>query len=331
MGTDLFVKIQYGGQTSAYATEAATTSEIGKVQGFTPINENGLVLERGIGDGRDVSNTLYGPYTCGGSLSWHVHDFAFLKHWVGFQDGSGTAGSPYKLNEVDDVSLSSSAGLQVFSLEVNHLEGSTDDVDTYIGCVGNSFSLSGSIGEPVSASGDFVARHVVSSTTGTAYTPVTTNPWMMYQGTWSFGSSPSALTGIQSFSVGYTNNLVIERDAGSRFISQPLTGPRDYSWSLVIKSTASVNSSLRDNFYGQANTPVDGVSSASPTADIEFKIALSEGSSSTNRNATIWFDQASITSIGKAVNLGQGLVIYSVSGVAKSAKDNAFIKWWTVS
>lgn len=328
--TSIFTKIQYGGE-STYGTEATTGTEIkGKIQGFIPINENGLIKERGIGDGRNVANTLYGPYNCGGSLSWHVADFDFLKHWVGPLSGAGTAGDPYLLTEDDVVGVTTN-DIQAFSLEVNSPTGATDDVDTYAGCVGNSFSLSGSIGTPLICSADFVAQKPTSSTSGTAYTPVTTNPWVMHQGTWKYGATPTTFTGLQSFNITYSNNLIIERDAASRFINQPIAGIRDYTFTITVVTNADINSVLRDNFYGQANTPIAGTVSASPTINIEFEVALTEGSSSTNRNATIWLDQAFIDSIGKAIDIGGGLVIYTINGHAQDGKSSTPIKWWTVT
>ena len=45
--SSIFAKIQWG-QQSDFETEAATPNEIkGKIQSFTPINENGLVLAFG--------------------------------------------------------------------------------------------------------------------------------------------------------------------------------------------------------------------------------------------------------------------------------------------
>lgn len=329
--SSIFTAIQFGGQTSAYETEAATTEELkGKILSFTSINENSLIKERGLGDGRNVTNTLYGPYNCGGSIVWHPAAFDFLKYWIGPMTGAGTAGDPYLLTEDNIVGLTTD-DIQVFSLEVNIPKGTTDDVDTYIGCVGNSFSISGSIGGPVTVSADFLARHVVSSTSGTAYTPTTTNPWMMHQGTWKWGSSPTAFTGLQSFNINYSNNLIDERDSNSRFRQQPIADGRDYNFSITVITTASINTTLRDDFYGQADTPIAGVVSASPTPNLEFEVVLSEGSSSTNRNATIWLDNAAVDSIGKPVSLGGELVIYTISGHAKSGRSSTPIKWWTVA
>jgi len=325
----LRTEIQYGGETT-YGTEAATTQEIGKVTNFTPTNNNNLIYSRGMGEGRDVSNTMWGNYDCGGSVEWEVHDFAFLKHWIGPQSGAGSDGDPYLLTEDDIVGVTTN-DIQAFSLEANYQNTSSDDTDTYTGCVGNSFTLNGSIGSVLTCSADFVAQKVTSSTTGTVYTPVTTNPWIMVQSTIKWGSAPTTVAGIQSFSISYANNLIVNRSATSRFISIPVAGLRDYKFTLLVKMESAIATTLRDDFYGQSNIPIAGTADANPTANLEFKIEFTEGSSSADRNAYVWLDQCSIDDIGKPVAIGGELVVLEVSGTAKTGRSNAPISWWTVA
>lgn len=322
-------EIQYGGE-STYGTEVATTQEIGKVSKFTPTHNNNLMHIQGLGEGRDVTHSLYGVYDCGFDIEWEVSDFAFLKHWIGPQTGSGNTSSPYILTENDYVGLNTST-IQCFSMEVNHQDLATDDTDTYTGCVGNNFSLSGQIGSTLKCKASGVARSVTSSTTGTAYTAITTNPWIMAQGTWSWGTGPSAVAGIQSFTVDYSNSLIISRDIDSRFIAMPIAGIRSYKFSIVVKMTSTIATTFRDVFYGQANSPVTGVASASVIPDYELKILFSEGSSAGNRNAYLWLDACSIDSISKDISVGGDVVALTISGTAQTGRSNVPISWWTVA
>jgi hypothetical protein len=321
----LRTKLMYSGQTSVYSTAATPDSYIGRVKSFDPVNNNNTLPNYGSGDGRDPVNLLYGNYDSGGSLRWEVNNFDFLKHWIGFKDGAGTSGDPYKLNEADTTGLSAVSGLQVFTLEVNHINGTAEDVDTYVGCVGSNFSLSGRIGSSLEANATFVARNVISSTSGTTYTTPTTAVWRMFQGTWKWGATPSALAGVQSFTINYNNNLIVNRSADSRFISQPILGTRAYTFSLVIKMESTVATTLRDDFYGQANEPVDGSSGAVATGN-EFKIEFTDGTNSAN----IWLDDCSIDRISKPVSVDGGqMVLLQVDGTAKTGRSNAPISWWS--
>ncbi len=328
--SQLRTEVQYGGETSSYGNEATTGTEIGKVKSFTPINNNNIIYTRGLGDGRNYTNALWGNYDCGGNITWEVHDFAFLKHWIGPLTGAGTTGDPYILTENDNVGFVEATSIQTFSLEVNHQQGitPTDDTDTYIGCVGNNFTLNGSIGTILTCNADFVAQKVVSSTTGTAYTPVTTNPWLMAQGTVKWASSPSTVAGIQDFSLTYSNSLIITRDATSRFITMPVAGPRIYNFTLLVKMNATIASTIRDDFYGQANEPIDATGDANPTADLEFEVLFTEGSASSDQQAELWLDQCTIDSIGKPVAVGEEVVLMSVNGTAQTGRSNIPIKWW---
>lgn len=329
----LRTEIQYGGETAAYGTEVATTTEIGKVKSFTPINNNNLIYTRGLGDGRNYTNALWGNYDCGGNITWEVHDFAFLRHWIGPLTGAGSTASPYVLTEDDDVGIVAATTIQSFSLEVNHQQGltPTDDTDTYTGCVGNTFTLNGSIGSILTCSADFVAQKVTSSTSGTAYTPVTTNPWLMAQGIASFDSTPTAVAGVQNFSLTYNNSLIINRDATSRFITMPIAGPRTYNFTTLVKMNATIATQIRDKFYGQANSPIVATGDANPTADLEFKLVFTEGAVSGDQQATIWLDDCTIDSIGKPVAVGNELVMMSVNGTAQSGRSNTPITWYATT
>jgi len=329
----LRTEIQYGGEAAAYGTEAATTTEIGKVTSFTPNNSNNFIYSRGLGDGRDYSNALWGNYDCGGNIVWEVHDFAFFRHWIGPLTGAGSTASPYVLTEDDNIGIVATTSIQAFSLEVNHQQGitPTDDTDTYVGCVGQDFTLNGSIGSILTCNANFVAQKVISSTTGTAYTPVTTNPWLMAQGTVSFDATPTAVAGVQNFSLSYTNSLIINRDATSRFIAIPVAGFRVYNFTLLVKMNATIATQIRDKFYGQANSPIAGTGDANPTADLEFKLVFTEGAVSGDQQAAIWLDDCTIDSIGKPVAIGNELVLMSVNGTAQTARTNIPVTWYATT
>mgnify|MGYP007071607537 CR=1 FL=1 len=317
----------YGPQTSAFETAGTSTTVLGRVQQFTGRRENRFIYDAGMGEGFNDVATYLGTYECGGNVVFNPVDFDFLKHWIGPKSGSGTAGSPYVLTEVNVIGFTSS-DIQVFTFEDANVTEATNEVVKYIGCVGDAFTLSGNIGSKLVCNATFLARHTVSSTSATAYTPTTANAFTMLAGVWSFGSTPSALSGVQSFSLSYRNNLngPSNRDIDSRFIARPVLGIKKYFFTLDIKMTSALATAIIDAHYSNTNSPNTGASAANPTADLEFKIALTTG----NKLCTLWVDQCAVESIVASKDIGGGLVILRVAGYARLGKDSTPIKWWSI-
>ena len=316
---------QYGTE-STYGTEVATTTAIGKVRSWTPVLNNSIQESRGTGEGRNTGLALWGVFDTGGSLVYEAHDFAFLKYFVGPMTGSGTSGTPYVLTESSIIDTGSA--INFFSFEAGDEEATTDDVMTYVGCVGNDFNLAWAIGQPLIVTTNLVAKTLIASSTATAYTATSTPPWMFQQTSFKYGTTPSVVNKIQSMTISMSNNLFTYRDA-SRFISKPEPGLRNYAWTITAIVDQAQKAAFELSFYGAATTPTTGVTSAEYTADEELHMLFAEGTNATQRQAEIKLDQCWITSLGKPVSLGSELTLLTVTGGAKSSLSNAFVTWWT--
>lgn len=324
---NMFTQVMYNGQTSAYATAATVNTELGRVQNVRPSDANGHIYDYGLGEGLNPSNTYLGPYTSGFEIEFNPTDFDFLKHWVGPKTGAGTSGDPYILTEATDIALATTS-LQPFTMEAANVYESTDTADQYIGCVGSSFTLSGEIGSKVSCSASAVARSSTQSQTATSYTPVTDSAFIVLNGTYKWGATPSALSGVRRFSITMTNNLIVDtRSLDNRFIDMPVIGIRVYNFEIDIIMTSSLYSTIVTNFYGQtpSSGPVDGSSSVSPTANLEFKVELVNG----GNYANLWLDNCSIDEISKPQSLGGGVVVMSVRGTSRGGRSSVPITWWS--
>lgn len=319
-------RYMYGGQTSAYATAATVSTVLPKVKSFEPINENNLIYDYGLGEGAYPTTPLLGQYTSGGTVNYDVVDFDFLKHWIGPRSGSGTVGSPFVLTEDDVVSLSTS-DIQPFTFEDANNTESTLTVDTYVGCVGNAFTLSADLGYVLRCRATFVARNPITSATATSYTASTVTPFTMVNGAVKWGGTPTAISGVQSFSITHTNNLTVEtsRDITSRFLTMPLVGTKVYTFTVTVLMSFTLASSVIDEFYAKANQPEDGATTVSPTAGVELNIELVNSS----RNAVIWLDECSINSISKPKSVGNGLVLLTFSGTSRGGKSAQPLRWWS--
>ena len=317
------VAIQYDSETS-FGAGATPDTAIGKVTTFTPTIANNFFREQGLGEGRNQTVTLFGNFDANGTIEWEVDDFTFLQYAVGPITGAGTGASPFILTEADCIGYTA-AEMLTFGMEVGATDCSaTDDVDTYSGVSLNNVTITAAVDDILRASADWVAKTVVSSTAASAFTASTVDPWVFMQGTFSWNS---VATSIQSFAITIANNLFIYRDYGDRFIQKQEPGVRRYDWTIVLKMDSAIFTTLRDDFYGQANSPSTGVASASPTDRI-LTLVLSDGA---DRNATIQLSGGAIESIGKPVDLGGGLVEATFTGFSKQGTGAVPLTWQTTA
>ena len=317
------------GDETTWGTPVTVDTLIGTVTNVNPSPRWTKLDIRGVGDGREVSSFVKTQFTVGASLSYQMHDFLFLKHAVGPLSGDGDDESPYIITEADHTGITAATNIIPFTLEVGS-DSTVDDVDKYTGCFINDFTLNFSLGGVAECTANIVAKSMTSGTSLQAYTAPTTQPLVMSEGTFKYDATPTAVAGIRSATVSYNNNLIIMGEWNTLFIVQPETGPRVISWSVTCVMTNTVAAAMRDDFYGQANTPV--TDSAVFAADMELEIALDEGAVAGDRRSYIRLDQCIIESMNKPINIGNNdLVLITFNGRAKTSKTNKFAEWETVN
>ena len=330
----IFTKTQYGGQASAFETETTGYTELPRVQSIDIKARNNFIYDRGLGEGTNPVATYLGPVEADGTMDFFLtpSGIDFLKYWVGPKSGTeGTVGDPYTLTEGNTYSLSTSSGIQAFSVEkLNDIE-STNSVTAAIGCCGTTLSISGERGSRIKCNANFIARNTLYRPTGESYTPVTESSFVMINGTWKWGATPSALSGVREFSINYENKPSDNnRDGNSRFISQPHLSERNIKGRVGIVMASSLATTIISNFYGKeasgTYSPADGSVAIIPTENLEFKIELVNGS----QYANIWLDHCSIDDLSEPMSLGGGIVILYFDFTARQSKANEFIKWWSV-
>ena len=329
----IFTKMQYAAEDSAYGTEGGTYTEMFRVQSGVLNSNNGFIYDYDLGSGQNAQDTLYGPFVASGNVGFNVVDFDFLKHFIGNKSGAGTVGDKYTLTEATEITADSSGAgiLQPFSIEVKN-DDVSNTVEFATGCVGLSFTLSGSIGSKLECAANFAAQKTHFRTTGQTYTPTTDSTLIMINGTWKWGATPSTLTGVQSFTITYDNGINPEanRDISSRFIGIPHFGTRSYKFRVGILMAANLSTTIINDYYGSESSgtysPNDASTTVHPTAGLEFSIDFINGS----KYASVNLDECSIDKISKPKQLGNGLVILTFEGTSREGKDNTPIKWWEV-
>jgi len=331
---NIFTKIQYGPEASAYGTKAVAWTELSRVQSSELNSDNGNIYDRGSGEGINAVKTYYGKFEASGNVVFNPVSFDFLKHWVGGKSGAGSSsGDPFELNEATSTDTTAGATvLQPFSLERTNDVESTDSTEWGLGCMGTDFTLSGAINEKLVCNANFVGQKTTfKAATGETYTPVDEAAFIMLNGTWKWGATPSAISGVREFTISYANGLILEtRSIESRFMNMPQLGQRVYTFSVGIIMASALATTIINDFYGDVSsgtyTPEDGSTSISPTSSLEFKVELVNGS----KYANLQLDECAIDRISKPNALGGGLVMLTFEGTARQGKSNQPIVWWSV-
>ncbi len=324
-------------EETAYGTGATPATVIkGKISTLNTTKNNTLIRTQGLGEGRNETFVGFGNFEGSWSMEYEVAGFDFLQFGIGSIAGSGTAVAPYYLQEQDfmDYTAGADHGLKSFGLAINSLDttGGTHNKDTLSGCVINTIGLSLNVGETLKCSLEGFFKTVLSSTDTTSYTSDTTKPWIFSQG--AFKWNAAAVGRVTSATININNNFDADvgRQIGSRFTEAAEPGLRKYDWVLTVKMTDTVATTLRDAFYGQANSPSTGVLDAEPDFYAVI-LQLSEGEASGDRNATINLSDCAISDISKPINIGDNIVEVTVNGTAKKGTTdttNRPIKYWTV-
>lgn len=310
------------GSESTYGTPVSRATSFGIVTSVSPSISNGNIPVRGNGQGRDVVNIMPGNLDVKLSVTAQVWDFDIFKSAIGPISGGGLVGNKYILTENDRVG---NGLIQPLTIEISSDE-STDDADVYEGCVMNDFTLSCTVGAPLIATMNFVCENVISSTSATSYSAPSTTPHIFTGGAFKWGASPSTVAKIESVTLTYNNNLNVYRALGNRQIQMPEAMDRDYTFSVVAYMTETIATTLRDDFYGQANSPATGAGGEF-TSRLLY-LSFSDGAS--GKNADLTFSGAVIDSMSKPVAGTKDLVKVTFSGRMKSGESNIPFHWWTV-
>ena len=325
--------VVYADETGYGAGGTADTAVKGKIQSVTINKSNNLNRTLELGEGRNETFHGWGNFEGTWSMEYELAGFEFLRYLIGAQDGDGEPATPYFLEEKDlmDYDEGVDKGLKSFQMVVNSLDTtSTSDKETLSGCIMNTGGLSLNVGETLKCSLEGFFKKPLNAVTLTSFTPDTTKPWVFSQGTFKWNNEPVAR--VTSATININNNFDpdIAREIGSRFIQAAEPGLRKYDWTITVKMTSAVATTLRNHFYGKDNEPHEGVSSAEP-ALYGLKLELSEGALLGDRNAIITLADCSIIDISKPINIGENIVELTINGAAKKGEtstNNRPIRWW---
>lgn len=192
--------LYWGAESTAgnkYGSSVTVDQSFGLVQSVNPTETNNLIKIRTMGGTRDYNNIVPGKFEVSGSFEYFLQGGAFLRMAIGEDSGSTSttdSGPRFHTGAASYVHVLGSAASPMADTFPSFTMEFTDEEDTgavgtknlkrtYNGCRINSLTISGTVDEPLSVSGDWIAQGVTPSTAAaTSVTDSTDDPFVFYQG-----------------------------------------------------------------------------------------------------------------------------------------------------
>lgn len=327
-------------EDSAWGTAGTPTggNYVDRVNSFSATVENNPNIQQGIGDGLNGITLTNGIIDVSGDISWEFTDPSFFQYLIiGAKSGSGTVGAPYKIKESSQIGYASGE-TKSLTLGCEKEGGSNDDAMLYDGVFFESFSLTANVGETLKCNASWTGRSASSTTSIATYAGPTNKPFNFTSGTVQFNSDTLAL--ISSFNVNCTTELSKKRELGNRLLIQPVCVRRRYTFSgtmrLAYNDAANKLTALdvRGMVMGGTATSTAITATASANAMGTLKLNLVEGSSTGDRVCTLQFSNAFFSNFSEPVDVGNGDIEVTFSGVALSglvdSSDKTFCSYYTI-
>ena len=177
----------------------------------------------------------------------------------------------------------------------------------YHGCKTNAFNFNfGKTGEPIQFSQDIVAQKLWLNDTLQTPTAPTTVPFTDFETQLEIPNGTEY--GLQSFDFSLNHNLKEQSDNRSRFIYEPVEGPRDYTFNMNrYHDTAGL--ALQENVMGNASYPVQTVT---PDTEASMELTITKGA----KSIVMLWGKTELEAIGASMDIGGDLAAQKLSGFA---------------
>lgn len=252
------------GIEAAWGTGVTADLNFGKIRSISIEENDNPIRENGVGEGRDQTDQILGPFDATGTISFWVRDGTPFPLFWG--DVKTTGGPNYdhavqKADGAGDLAIANDL-LPSCTLEVGKVEpsGATDNIRTYVGVRFMNARISYTVSGQIECTADFVAKLGTIGTTAGTYNPSTAAPKTSWEASMTWDGD--TVVNVESFSFALENNLLGPyRQHGSRFIIEQMPGPRRHNFSIVCGSADNAAyTGMQQDFYGQAvaSGPIDG-------------------------------------------------------------------------
>ena len=313
----------------------ANADYIGKIDTTTLEFDNQMILSQGAGEGLNLTKARMGLFKVSGNISGQAISFTPFQYVIGDVQGAGTSGDPYEIVEQNLIDYTN--GRKSVTIEVGSNGGDNDLIYDVTGCVYTGLTISGSRGQPVSFSMDFIGKQPTKKTSGLiSYTTPSAKVFVAHNVVLEDGSSNEIK--VVNFSWSAKNEgqrLIFDDD--SRFASLFTTGLRRYNFTYTLNfdynDAANTLSGIEvlEYFFGAAaaNTPI---STNDPTA-LTLKLRIDEGSSTGDRDVSMDLENCYFTSWSNPVKVSDETIQVTVNGIGfaglSEGDDKIPIRFWT--
>ena len=246
----------YGAETTFGTAAGTIDQQFGLVSSFTPNLNNNIIKARGFvgstSGGRDVAQFVGGKFEQGFSVELTPLNWDWLQYVLGSRSGAGTVASPYVHTGANSLT----------SLTVSHnLDNvTTDREELYLGSMINSVTIKAAVGEPVTATIEFVGADLDKDSTIQSNVAITdVIPYTFAGGSIEIPNASAIPNVIDSVEITITNNVNIVYGIGSRVGQSKVEGARDYSVKFTVNY---IDDTLIDLFLGSGTGPTNPTESA---------------------------------------------------------------------
>ena len=248
-------------ESGTYGTSTGGTLQwIGLVQDHTPDEDVGVIQARFLSDpDRNVGQFIDGPLNFPGTFTYFPQDWKFLLFAMGSNVDGGSP-SPYThtisekngsglLNAFTSGALNPWISFTLEDVQQGAVAGE-NFTRTMAGCVVDSMNISASQGELYTVEINYIAQTIVfGSKAPTTITEVTTRPFV-WSDTRLHIPSGTIYDALLDLSWTINNNFIAPHYLnGSREISVPIPGNRDYELGITFQATSERTKILYDQHF----------------------------------------------------------------------------------
>jgi len=327
-------------EETAFATGGtiSTSNHMGRVQSLTVDANNNLIRSQGLGEGANAQNATLGNFDCSITVNTKPVDLNIFQYAVGERAAgtAGTSGDPHEVNELDQHGYTSTF-IPTLKVEVGAKGITTNQAYTFVGVAMNSWELSGSVGEDLTATINMAAKAFSRGTSITTYVAPTDKTINFAGGSvlWDSGSDVLSLT---NFSITCDFPSIYPRELFSdRLAKQPTKTVRRYDWTLTMNKHLDAGSNimssteLLDEFFLASNSPIDN----GAITGKQLRIRIDEGSATGDRDIYIEFENSFINNWSENPTLEAGVTSITVTGFSlagltdSGSGENVPLRWFT--
>jgi hypothetical protein len=301
-------------ESGTYANVSGTVQSFGLVQEHSVTSNMNTSPIRFVGNAsRDVGQQINIMEDYEGTLSYYPQDWKGVMFALGSVVDGGIDPFTHEIKALDstDGNQFTSGTLNPFisfSIEDGQ-QSSTADKDfvrTVNGCIVNSFTVTASQGEPISCELSYLAQNVIqTSGAPNAVTESTLRPFLFDD--LIVAKNGTNLNTVRDFSLAINNNLDAPHYInGSKVVSVPIPGNRDYEVSLTIDANEVDTIPLyEENLKGGSEFNMTAtftdVSAGAGSRDATFTLSGCKLTSMENPTTLEGVNEQSITIVPKKV------------------------------